>query len=206
MKRKFDWHYLRPALILISISVVTTMLLTYFSYSYRVELQTDYDSEQENFQAIEGKFREANEDKYIIEVYSERFKTLESEGVFVAEQRVDWVDSLQAAIRAMKLSGVKYEVSPQRLYSDNLLQDADSIHIYASPVKVEMNLLHEQDMIALLERLERKVMGRFLIESCEMKRAELKFGYYLDRYNLGVSCQLRWLTLSPADSEAGVDA
>jgi len=203
MKRKFDWHYLRPVLIIISMTTLITMLMAYFSHAYHAEVQAGYDSEQASYRDIEGKIRDTNEDKYFIEVYSERFKALESTGIFVAEQRVDWVDSLQAAIRSMKLPNVKYEVSPQRLSADDLLRDADSILIYASPLKVEMNLLHEQDMITLLDRLERNVMGRFLVDSCEMKRAEEKFGYYLDRPNLGVTCQLRWLTLSPASSEAG---
>ena len=205
MKHKFDWHYLRSAIIIISATVIATILLAYFSHAYRAEVEASYELEQASYRDLEKWFRDVNEDKHFIEIYSERFKELEAEGVFVAEQRVDWVDGLQTAIREMKLPNVKYEVSPKGLSTDYSLLAADSILIYASPLKIEMNLLHERDMIMLLDRLERKVMGRFLVDRCEMRRAELKFGYYLDRPNLGVTCHLRWLTMSPADSAAGAD-
>jgi len=204
MRHKLDWLYLQPALITVSAALVMTMLLVYFSYIYRSEVQADYDTELTLYRDIERKISEVNEDKMFIEVYGERFKALESAGIFVAEQRVSWVDSLQTAIREMKLPNVRYEVSPQRVSADNLSYDANNITVHASPLKIEMNLLHEQDMITLLERLEHNVVGRFLIDSCEIKRAEVKFGYYLDRPNLGITCHMRWLTLSPAANEANV--
>jgi len=203
MKHKLDWHYLMPALIAMLIAAIATMLMVYFSYSHHTEMQNEYDLEQARYQVMLARFEEANDDRRFLELYSGRFKALETAGVFVAEQRVDWVDSLHSVISAMKLSNVKYEVAPQRMNSEFIAAGVENIRINESPLKIEMNLLHEQDMLTLLDRLERKLMGQFLIESCEMKRAELKFHYSQGRHNLGVNCDLKWLTLSPLEQTPG---
>lgn len=206
MKHKLDWSYLAPALTIMLIAGGVTIVIVFLSYSYHAEMQAEYDLEHAKYQDVLARLKESNDDKRFLRLYSGRFKALESEGVFVAEQRVDWVDSLHAVIGAMKLPNVKYEVGPQRLSHDALVADAEHVRINTSPLKVEMNLLHEQDMLTLLDRLESKVMGRFLVDSCEMKRAELKFAYRLGRHNLGVSCDLRWLTLSPVEPVVGEGA
>ena len=205
MRHKLDWRYLAPALSIMLFAVVATTLIVFFSYSYHTETQTEKDLEQARYQDALAELKDANDDKRFVMRYSGRFKALESEGVFVAEQRVDWVDSLNTVISAMKLPNIKYEFSPQRPADDLLVADVEHVRINASPLKVEMNLLHEQDMLTLLDRLEREVKGRFLVERCEMKRAEQTFAYRLGRHNLGVSCDLRWLTLSPVEPVAGED-
>ncbi len=203
MKPKLDWHYLAPTLIVILVAALATILMVYFSYRHHTDIQGGYDIEQAKYQEALEHYKEAKDDMRFLEHYRGRFEALETAGIFVAEQRVGWVDSLHAVIGAMKLSNVKYEVGPQRVSSEVLTETDENIRINESQLKIEMNLLHEQDMLTLLDRLERKVVGRFLVERCEMKRAEIKFRFYPGRHNLNVNCDLKWLTLSPIEQTPG---
>ena len=199
---KLDWRYLRPALIALGISVALSVALIYTGVDYRAKMAAALDQQNARRNAVEMRFRTAEDDRRDIDLYLERFKEIKAAGMLDAEQRMDWVDALRAASQAMKLPLARYQISPQAPFTAPYLQELGDIAVNVSRVKLEMGLVHEGDMLRLLDALEQRVQGQFHVQGCIMQRAAAEFGYYADHPNISATCYLRWFTLQPAAAAA----
>ena len=64
-------------------------------------------------------------------------------------------------------------------------------------MELEMGMLHEEDLFAVLEGLKLSIKNLFTVDSCEFKRfGSIDRSLDTKRANIQTNCVLRWVTIN----------
>ena len=147
-----------------------------------------------------------------IDDYLPRFNTLQSLGALGNENRLDWIERIASIRGELGLPRLVYTIEPRQA-SQQILQPVAGLTFETSRMKVDFSLVHEGDLLRLIERLRTPAMGIFELRVCTLTRIQAPTtvdgataGVGLDG-NLEGSCELDWISLTGlARPEPGVVA
>lgn len=106
------------------------------------------------------------------------YKKLLERGIVGDEQRLDWVDTIGQIKAARKIYDIKYAISPQKSFEIQGGGPAGGdVEFRVSELKLDMQLLHEEDMLAFLEDLQRQLKTHVMVRSCSMQRLDRGGGF-----------------------------
>ncbi len=146
------------------------------------------------------KFRSIDDEKRRIEALLPRFRALEAQGIIGPETRLDWVEVLRAASRRLALPELRYALGTQERLPADFPAKADAFGVYRSLMELDLGLLHEDDLLRLLDRMERESRGLFSVSSCRIRRTGAHFVPLPAAVNLRAACVLEWFSLRNADA------
>jgi hypothetical protein len=95
-----------------------------------------------------------------------------------------------------KLFGIKYSISQQENYQPTFATSLGGFVMHRSVMKLDLDMLHEGDILQLTESLGFKNATPFILRDCEVTR--LNGGGPLSKQliaNLHATCEMDWLTL-----------
>jgi hypothetical protein len=115
--------------------------------------------------------RATDEEREIRETLVDYHKLL-ARGLIGEEQRLDWVDRIGEIKTARKLFDVKYSIDPQRPVDYPGIGGAGEVQFLASPMKVELALLHEEDLFRFVSDLRNALSAYVVVRSCNLQRQE----------------------------------
>lgn len=186
--RSLGWSI---ALLLLSLLLVAAMVLAALHYGNRAEQS----HKQALAQQAESRSRlaRANEDEQEIRAKITRYQALIAQGRTAPERRLDWVETLRHIKEKRRLLGLEYEIAPQQaLDSKNVLSGGYSFLV--SPMKLEMPLLHENDLLGLLADLSAQVQALVSVRRCKIERLPQGTAQQ-NAAQLRANCDLDWITL-----------
>lgn len=114
-------------------------------------------------------------------------------GVVGPERRLDWIETISRVRRERQLSDLDYEIAPQREVERSLLPggaQVGGLRFMASTVRLHGGLLHEGDLVGLLDDLRHQVPAHTLLRGCQILRAPAG-----GAQALRIECELDWITL-----------
>lgn len=124
----------------------------------------------------------------------DRFRHLVERGAVGTEQRLAWVELIRDARARHHLGAVDYEFSPQRPLDPLIAPaDADQLEAAGSTLRIRMPLLHEGQLIALLDDLAFNASAVVRVRECSVTRAAMAS----DAEQLVADCLLDWITFRP---------
>lgn len=129
-----------------------------------------------------------------------RYMAIEARGMIGNEHRLDWVELMRAIQRDRKLLGLEYEIQPRQPLAGNAAAGNGTGYIFMnSAMKVQLPLLHEEDLLHFLGDVHAGAAAFTRLRSCKLQRnstgsAPENAGL---RAQLGAECQLDWITLAP---------
>jgi len=140
-----------------------------------------------------GHLARAQEDEQEIRAKIDRYQEIIARGRTQPERRLDWVETLRGIKEKRRLIGMDYEIAPQRpLDPKNIASGGYSFLV--SPMKLDMLLLHEMDLLGLLADLETQVPALVSVRQCTIERIT-----GVPQQNpaplLRAQCELDWITL-----------
>jgi hypothetical protein len=144
---------------------------------------------------FEGKLKQVRDEENEIRQKSSLFSNLQARGVIGDEQRLDWVELLKDIRAKRRLLDLDYEISPQRPLDAN---PGNGLAFYASTMKLQLKLLHEEDLTRLLDDLHRQARALIQVKSCNVTRLPHGSAEQNGLANLQADCQIDWLTLHEA--------
>ena len=132
-----------------------------------------------------------------------QFKQLSDRGMAGAEKRLEWIEILASIQKKRRLFQVQYNLDPQRAVDYPGVvqtQKGGGGTFMASRVKLELQLLHEEDLLNFFSDLRATGESFASLRSCSVFRAEgaVSGGGPL-RPRLRASCVLDMITLKTAD-------
>lgn len=134
-----------------------------------------------------------------IKLKSALFNRLQERGIIGEEQRLDWVELLKDIRDHRQLIDLRYDVSPQRLLDGSPVGD---FAFHASSMKLQLKLLHEEDLTRLLRDLQQQAKALIRVNSCKVERLPPTADERADgRANLLADCEIDWLTLRDAGTK-----
>ncbi len=122
-----------------------------------------------------------------------QYQQMEQAGVTGPEKRLDWTELLRDLQRQLRLPGMTYEFGPQLALETS---PAAGYAYHSSQLKIQLRLLHEEDLLNFIARLQREAKAMVLLRNCKLSR--LPPGNTADGAQLGAECTMEWVTLRRA--------
>lgn len=139
-----------------------------------------------------GRLARAQEDEQEIRAKIDRYQEVIARGRTQPERRLDWVETLRSIKEKRRLISMDYEIAPQRpLDPKNVASGGYSFLV--SPMKLDMLLLHENDLLGLLADLSTQVPALVSVRQCTIER--LPAVAQQPAALLRAQCELDWITL-----------
>ncbi|MES2739886.1 MAG: hypothetical protein V4754_02865 [Pseudomonadota bacterium] len=140
-------------------------------------------------------FAELRSEKRDIALFQTRYAALRARGWIGEEKRLDWIEAIRQIQAERKLLPITYDIEPQQAVKLDGQLATGEYQLYGSRMNMRMDLLHEMDLIHLLDDLKQR--GLFAAQSCTIKRNAMVMdnGSTGPATRLLADCTLNWLTL-----------
>ncbi len=183
---KLQWQALL-AVVLIAVAVA----LVQWSNASALKSRMERDAVATRKAQIEQRLRQVRTEEQDIKARTERFQQMEQAGIVGPEKRLDWTELLRDLQRQLRLPGMTYEFGPQ-IPLETLAGDGYAYH--SSQLKIQLRLLHEEDLLRFVERLQKEARAMILLRGCKLYRlpATNPAG---DAALLAAECTMEWVTL-----------
>lgn len=203
---KQDWQKLQIPLVILGMVFITVALLIGFAQYYSASQEQAMQTQQNLLNAARGRYQSSGSEKDMITEFLPQYQALINQGFVGEERRIEWVDDLRAQHKNHQLFGIKYNISQQEKYTPVFAQNLGGFVLHRSIMKLELDMLHEGDLLQLTESLNVNNAASFLLRDCEIVR--LNAGGAPSNQltaNLHAQCELDWLTLrEPAPIQAAI--
>jgi hypothetical protein len=194
--RKFDWAYLRGAIMLfLACAVLSGGLLT-GAYDFRARMYKDNQAVHHRFHDVSQRYLSVDEEEKTFREQRPKFMALQQRGIVGPENRLNWLEVLLKAGKAIKLPQLNYQIAAQAPYTPPFALNTGAFQIYSSAMKLDLGLLHEGDFLSLLEALDKQADGLYSVSKCSFTRTEAVIQMLANRKNIGASCELQWYTIN----------
>ena len=197
-----EWSMLRGSLIGLAIALAVTAAMLAASYNFAKSAERAFNSAESERRTAEERYRKLDEQEMMIETYYPAFQGLEREGVIGEERRLQWVEALKQADENLKLPSLTYSITTQESYRPEFPLADGAYKLFASQMKLDLGLLHGQDLLDLLRRLDDNAGGLYSVDSCTMTRRRQAPGSPKD-IHLNSTCQLYWYTIKKPGAQGG---
>lgn len=135
----------------------------------------------------------AHEDKREIRENIAHYSDIVSRGRTQPERRLEWVETLRNIKTSRRLLGMEYEIAPQRLL-DEKQPMTGGYSFLVSPMKLDMPLLHEDDLLGVLSDLAAQAQALVSVRSCRIEHLGAD-AIKSNTANLKATCEIDWITL-----------
>lgn len=136
----------------------------------------------------------ANDDQREIGEKIARYQEAVRLGRTQPERRLEWVETLRSIKESRRLLGLDYEISPQKPLDDKAVTASGGFTFMVSPMKLEMPLLHENDLFGLIADLSAQVHAYISVKACKIERIPATPNQ-ANAATLKASCEIDWITL-----------
>ena len=142
----------------------------------------------------------AREDNENMKSYTMEYDALLKRNIIGSDQRLDWMEGLEKIHKQDRVPGFmefKYAIAPQKPYVPAPPLDGGNFEPNLSGMTLQVDMLHEEQLIDFFSTLRTGINGWFLIDRCAMERTSAAadaddFGV---AHKLKAECSGGWLTL-----------
>ena len=165
-------------------------------YQYESTQIVKYDKAVETLGTTHTLYINMVNDIDLLEQYRNLYSGYKSSGLIGEERRLSWIESLENTNKVLKLPRLSYRLMPQEKFIRPGLKVKRGVELSGSAMELSMDLLHEEDILAVLEGLRLSIKNLFTVESCSLRRSS-RVGVPLNtkKANLRSICTIRWVTI-----------
>lgn len=189
-----DWKKLRNSIAVLLSTLLLMFVLVYYAQLSKEASMHAVENQKMQLQQATQRYQSSGAEKNNIIKYLPQYQQLISKGVVGEERRLEWVDALRNIHKNQKLFSIKYNVGAQEPYKPAYSLNAGQFRITRSMMTLELAMLHEGDLLTLLEGLASQQSSPFIVRQCEMTRQNANIGSSLTP-NMQAKCELDWITI-----------
>ena len=164
---------------------------------------TDYLQKAKNLAAataaqridVQAKLASANEEEREIKANLQQYQALAARGIIGEEKRLDWIDTITAIKNERRLFNIGYSIEPQKELDYPGFARGGGVKFVFSRLKIEMPLLHEEDLLNFIDDLTKRGKSYLSARSCDVRRAELGSGGTTLASRLQAACVFDLITI-----------
>ena len=141
---------------------------------------------------IEQRLHQARAEEQELKERAQLFQQMQKSGIIGAENRLDWTEMLRAIQSELRPPAMTYEFGAQIP-----LENAAGLdHAYfTSPMRLQLRLLHEEDLLNFLARLQKEAKALVLVRSCRLSPVADAVEAREILPQLSAECELQWITI-----------
>ena len=141
---------------------------------------------------IEQRLRRVRDEEQDLKGRTQTLLDLKNSGIAGEERRLDWMEMLRDTQRELRLPGMKYEFGAQIPLDAG---DGSGFGWFSSPLRIQLRLLHEGDLVNFLARIEKEAKALVIIRACQLSPLPGQGDARNGLAQLGAECEMQWLTL-----------
>jgi hypothetical protein len=189
---KDDLPFIRNALIVLVVSLVSSAALVGVSVVVVEKQQAEKKQLQMQLKTLRGKYAQIKNEKQEIEEFQPRFLQLRKQGFVGEEKRLDWAEHIRRVQEHRKLAPLTYEVAAQQPFMVDPSVPAGDFELRGSKMQLHMQLLHEMDLFNFLDDL--KGVVPYTVQACTIGATKTaQINALSPRFD--AECTLYWVTL-----------
>jgi hypothetical protein len=112
----------------------------------------------------------AQSDEENMSAYAFEYNSLLGQKVIGDEQRLDWMEGLEKLRQQGSVLDFKYTIAPQQGYTPNPPVDAGNFKLSRSSMSLQIDILHEEQLLHLFADMRSKLNGWFMLDGCSLSR------------------------------------
>ena len=190
-----DWQELKAPLLILFAGLVSLASLIGFANYYNQQQQKALENQKNQLNTARQHYLASGSEKDIITEYLPKYQKLIDKGFVGEEHRIEWVDELRSQHQQHKLFGIKYNISQQEEYKPTFALNLGGFALHRSVMKLELDMLHEGDILKLIESMAVIDAAPFMLRDCEIVRLNNSTVFNQLIPNLHALCDLDWLTI-----------
>lgn len=141
---------------------------------------------------IEQRLRQVRTEEMDIKERTQILQRLQHSGITGEEKRLEWMEMLRDTQRDLRLPGMKYEFGARTTLDGN---GGANIGWYSSPLKIQFRLLHEEDLLNALARIQKNAQALVIVRACKLAPLAVQGEGRSSMALLGAECDMQWLTV-----------
>jgi hypothetical protein len=194
---KIDWVYLRRPLIILAVAILITAAVVVVGNQYEKAQYEEYQSALSTLRSTHKLYSSIVNDIDLLDQYRNLYSEYKSSGLVGEERRLSWIESLESTNQVLRLPTLGYSLNPQETFVRPGFLLKRGVSVMRSPMELNIGMLHEEDLFALLEGLHLSIQNLFTVDSCSITR-QADVGDSLDtrQTNLQSRCSIRWVTIN----------
>ena len=190
MRRALHLRLLRGPLLLAGILITAGVAALWTTHSLGKAATQAHEQATRQYNQATRQVMQARTDEGSLRATVERYEALARTGVVGPEDRLGWLEALDAARTAHDIATIRYEIQPQQAVDDDA---PEGLRWMESRMRLELGLRHAEALLHLLDSLRAVNSAVVVPERCTLTRASTHDG-------LDGRCELRWLTLQATDA------
>lgn len=197
-KADIDWRFLGDALLALLACGVVGALMVWYSLHFKQSYEQAFKSSHAEFRQTSERYLSIDDEARIIRDMYPRFMELHDRGVLGKESRLNWLETLRAAGASIRMPGLRYQINSQEPVGPPYLSNVDkgSFTVYTTKMQLDLGLLHEYDLAALLDDLNKNATGLYSVSQCTLSRTNPEIRMEPKADNIKAICNLDWYTLN----------
>lgn len=160
--------------------------------------------QQQQLQRLQIRQNELHMAQATIKQYLPQYQRLMTQSFLSQTQRTLWVDQLRKIQQTHQLFPVSYKLLAPQAYIPEFSSQQQGLQLYRSTMKLDIDLLHEGDLLQLLDSLKSSQVGTFIVRECKInQRNAFSIAHQKLAPNLHALCTIDWLTTSEKTLQQG---
>ncbi len=195
---KRDLGVMRLSLIVLGVALCFSLLLIYYSQSHAEYEDREWHTALSQLQSAQNDFSNAQQDESNMASYLDEYATSVDQHLIGDESRLDWVESLEKLHQQKVVEDFRYNIGPQTKYVTQPNIDSGNFNINYSEMKLQLDLLHMEQLITFFDTLRTQIKGWYQLNSCSIHRNETATGV---GPQLKAECSGGWITLKNRNAQ-----
>ncbi|WP_020183437.1 MULTISPECIES: hypothetical protein [unclassified Methylotenera] len=195
MLNQQDWKRLQAPILWLGVALVVVGLLAFYAKNYHDEKRVALEQQRTQLNQARQKYLSSGQEREMIVQYLPLYQQLIATGFIGEERRIEWIEALRQIHLQHKLFSIDYNISQQATTHPSYLSNLGSFILHSSTMRLNFGLLHEGDLLTLLDNLRAQSTG-FIVRECtvtKLSRAKINPTMLTDY--LDASCDIDWITL-----------
>jgi hypothetical protein len=197
-----DWKILQLSLVVLGVVAITALLLLAYTGQQKDRAMQGMEVQKRQLDQARNRFQTSGAEKDTIAQYMPLYLNLVRQGFIGEERRIEWIDDLRTINQQYKLFGINYSIGAQEVYKPPFNVATGSFTLHRSVMKLETPLLHEGDLLSIINALASREHAPFMLRDCVISRtgAAIKTKFVP---NLNASCEIDWLSVTEPPRAGG---
>lgn len=165
-----DFRSLRWNTLALCAAVLICTIALYSSDEYVARILREQRAAQNQLNDARNRLQAAQEDQQNMMSYAEEYRTLRTFGIIGDDQRLDWMEGLEKLRQQHLVNDFRYSIAPQKNYTPQPPINSGNFDIHYSEAKLQLELLHEGQLLDFFSALRRQIKGWYQLEGCSLQR------------------------------------
>lgn len=184
-----DLPHIKWSLLTFIITLSLGGTAVFISQKFANNAQTAKLNAQNQLSDARTRLNAARDDQENMSAYTKEYSAIQRLEIIGDERRLDLIEDLDTLRKRNRVIDFKYSIAPQQDYTPSPALDNGNFNLKYSSMKLQIELLHEEQLINFFDSLRHDINGWFILDKCSLERVSATPA------QLKADCEGGWFTM-----------